>query len=72
MVGFVLGGSELLVMLVMALGLALFVGNLGALTRPRRQARPGELRKAPRGRSLGMAGVGLLVFVWGLASLVSR
>jgi hypothetical protein len=68
----VLGGSELLVMIVMALGLALCVGSLGALTRPRREARPGELRKAPRGRSLAMAAMGLLVFVWGLASLLSR
>jgi hypothetical protein len=68
----VFGGSELLVMIVMALGLALCVGNLGALTRPRRQRRPGELKRAPRGRSLGMAALGLLVFVWGLASLLSR
>ncbi len=67
-----LGGANLLVMLVMALGLALCVGNLAALTRPRRALRPGELRRAPRRRSLAMASVGLLVFVWGLASLTSR
>ncbi len=67
-----LGGANLLVMLVMALGLALCVGNLAALSRPRRGRRPGELAKAPRRRSLGMAAVGLLVFVWGLASLSSR
>jgi uncharacterized membrane protein YidH (DUF202 family) len=68
----VLGGSELLVMIVMALGLALLVGNVAALTRPRRQIRPGELRKAPRGRSLAMAAVGLIVFLWGLASLLNK
>jgi hypothetical protein len=68
----VFGGPNLLVMLVMALGLALCVGNLAALSRPRRAARPGELAKAPRKRSLGMAAVGLLVFVWGLASLSRR
>jgi hypothetical protein len=68
----VLGGGELLVMLTMALGLALCVGNLGALVKPRRQLRAGELRRAPRRRSLGMAAIGLLVFVWGLASLLNR
>ncbi len=66
-----LGGPNLLVLLVMALGLALCVGNLAALSRPRRGVRPGELRQAPRGRSLAMAAVGLLVFLWGLASLTS-
>jgi hypothetical protein len=67
-----LGGSELLVMIVMALGLALCVGNVGALSRPRRVSKPGELPRAPKQRSLIMAAVGLLVFVWGLATLLSR
>jgi hypothetical protein len=67
-----IGGPDLLVLLVMALGAALFVGNVGALSRPRRARRPGELRQAPKGRSLLMAGCGLLVFVWGLASLLTN
>jgi hypothetical protein len=66
------GGPDLLVMLLMALGAALFVGNLGALTKPRRVRTAGELKRAPKGRSLLMAGCGLLVFVWGLASLLQN
>jgi hypothetical protein len=66
------GGPELLVLLVMALGAALCLGNLAALTRTRRVRRKGELVRAPRGRSLLMAACGLLVFVWGLATLLTN
>jgi hypothetical protein len=59
-------------MIVMALGLALCVGNIGALSRPRRVAKQGELQRAPRGRSLAMAAVGFIVFVWGLATLLTK
>jgi hypothetical protein len=67
-----LGGKELLVFIVMALGAAFAVGNLGALVKPRRQGRPGELKRAPRQRSLGMAALGILIFIWGLATLLTQ
>lgn len=64
-------GDQLLAYLVLALGGALAFGNVLALVRPPREARPGELARAPVGRSLVMAGVGLLATVWALASLLS-
>jgi hypothetical protein len=67
-----IGGADLLVMLLMALGAALCIGNLSALVNPRRVRKAGELKRAPRGRSLLMAGCGLLVFIWGLASLITK
>ncbi|MGH9222893.1 MAG: hypothetical protein ACRD2W_03620 [Acidimicrobiales bacterium] len=67
----VLLGDDLLPLLVLALGAALVVGNGLALVRPPRQARPGELSRAPVGRSLVMLVVGLLAAVWALASLIA-
>jgi hypothetical protein len=64
-------GEDLLPLLVLALGGALAVGNLLALVRAPRQARPGELTRAPLGRSLVMLGVGLVAAVWAVASLTS-
>jgi hypothetical protein len=64
-------GEDLLPFLVLALGAALLVGNVFALVRPPAQQRDGELRRAPTGRSLLMALVGLVAAVWALGTLVS-
>ncbi|MFP5317983.1 MAG: hypothetical protein ACLGI2_06765 [Acidimicrobiia bacterium] len=68
--GFFLG-DDLLPYLVLAIGGALAVGNGLALVRPRRDAKPGELTRAPVGRSVTMLVVGLIAAVWALASLTS-
>ena len=65
-------GEDLLPLLVLALGGALAVGNVLALVRPPRQTRPGELARAPVGRSLVMLAVGVVATVWAVASLTSR
>jgi hypothetical protein len=64
-------GDNLLPLLVLALGGALLVGNVMALVKPPSQAKEGELRRAPTGRSLLMALIGLVAAVWALGSLVS-
>ncbi len=64
-------GDDLLAWLTLALGGALFVGNVGALLRPRPEARDGELTRAPLARSLAMGAVGLVAALWALASLTS-
>lgn len=64
-------GEDLLAYLVLALGGALFVGNVLAVVRPPDRPREGELERAPTGRSLAMAGVGLLAALWALASLAT-
>ena len=64
-------GDNLLAWLVLALGGALLVGNVLALVRPPAEAGEGDLRRAPTGRSLVMAGIGLVAAVWALASLVA-
>lgn len=63
-------GHDLLVWLLLALGAALLVGNLLAVFRPPPQARRGDLRQAPVGRSLFMAGLGAIAAVWALATLL--
>lgn len=64
-------GDNLLAWLTLALGGALFVGNVLAVVKPP-QARRSEadLAKAPVVRSLVMAAVGLVAAVWAFASLV--
>lgn len=66
-----LGGPEILAWLVLALGAAMAVGSLGALLRPRREARSGDLDSAPLGRSVTMAAVGVVAAAWAAASLLS-
>jgi len=66
----VLLGDDLLAYLILALGAALFAGNLMALVKPP-PPKEGDLAKAPVGRSLLMGLVGLVAAVWALASLVS-
>lgn len=64
-------GDQLLPYLVLALGAAMFVGFGLAIVRPPEQRREGELERAPVGRSLTMAGVGLVAAIWALASLLA-
>lgn len=63
-------GEDLLTYLLLAFGGAMLVGNLLAIFRPppRMQA---EGAKAPVGRSLAMAGLGAVAFLWALASLLT-
>lgn len=63
-------GEDLLAWLMLALGGALAAGNILAIVRPPLEAKEGELEQAPIKRSLGMAAVGLVVAIWGLASLI--
>lgn len=66
-------GKDLIVWLLLALGGALFVGNVMAVVRPPEAARAdGDLERAPRIRSLAMAAIGFIVAVAAVAALVSR
>lgn len=65
-------GDDLLAYLALALGGALFAGNLLAIIRPPDQPQDdGALERAPVGRSLLYAGVGFVVAFWALATLVA-
>jgi hypothetical protein len=65
-------GADLLAWLVLALGGALFVGNLFAVVRPPERPRDeASLDRAPVARSLVYAGLGLVAAVWALATLVA-
>lgn len=64
-------GEDLLAYLVLALGAALFIGNLLAVVKPPDRPKEGELERAPVGRSVTMAVVGLVAAAWALASLVA-
>jgi len=66
-------GKDLIVWLLLALGGALFAGNVMALVRPpERQRAEGDLAEAPRARSITMAAVGFVVALAALAALVTR
>ena len=65
-------GDDLLAWLVLALGGALFVGNLLALLKPPPQPKAGELSRAPTGRTLLMALIGGIAALWAIGSLVSK
>lgn len=64
-------GEDLLAYLVLAIGGALFVGNLLALVRPPERPDEGDLARAPVGRSVFMAVLGLVAAIWALASLIA-
>jgi hypothetical protein len=65
-------GKDLLPYLVLAMGGALVAGNLAAIVKPPEAGRKeGDLEKAPVGRSVAMAGLGLVAAVWALASLLT-
>jgi hypothetical protein len=64
-------GDDLIVWLLLALGGALFVGNVLALLRPPPVRKDeGDLTVAPRSRSILMAGVGFVVVVAALGGLL--
>ena len=64
-------GDDLLAWLVLALGGALFVGNVAAIARPPAEPRDeGALERAPLVRSLLMGGLGLVAAIWALGSLI--
>lgn len=58
--------------LIMAAGAALLVANLWALLRPRLRPDAPPPRQPSRGRALVNSAIGLVVFVWGLASFLTR
>lgn len=66
--------DDVLLELLVAVGGALFVGNLMALIR-RRAGAPhrseSDLAEAPLGRTVVYLTIGLVVMVWGVASLVA-
>ena len=65
-------GDDLIVWLLLALGGALFVGNVMALVRPPEGPRDeGDLAEAPRARSIAMAVVGFVVAVAAFAALIT-
>lgn len=64
-------GDKLIVWLLLALGAALFVGNVLALLRPPQvRTHDDDLAAAPRSRSALMAGIGFLVAVAALGGLL--
>lgn len=63
-------GDDLLAWLVLALGGALLAGNVLALIRPPRAAKPGQLERPPLARTVTMMAVGAVATVWALASLI--
>lgn len=66
-------GKDLIVWLLLALGGALFVGNVMALVRPPESPHgDNDLARAPRSRSIAMAAIGFVVAVAALAALVTR
>lgn len=66
-------GEDIIVWLLLALGGALFIGNLMAVVRPPVvQRNEGELSEAPKARSLTMAAIGLIVAIAALAALLTR
>ncbi len=66
-------GKDLIVWLLLALGGALFIGNVMAVVRPPEAARAeGDLEQAPRIRSLTMAAIGFVVALAAVAALVTR
>ena len=64
-------GEDILAYLVLALGGALFVGNLLAVVRPPERPTGDDLAEAPVVRSIVMGGLGFVASVWAIASLVA-
>jgi hypothetical protein len=64
-------GEDLLQWLLLALGGALFAGNVMAIVRPPEQRDDDQLERAPVGRSLLYAALGLVAAVWALATLIA-
>ncbi|WP_419842397.1 hypothetical protein [Candidatus Poriferisodalis sp.] len=64
-------GDDLIPYLVLALGGALFVGNVAAMARPRRTTGSDAPTRAPVRRAAPLALIGLVAAVWALATLLS-
>lgn len=64
-------GEDLLPLLVLAMGAALVFGNGMALIRPPREAKEGELARAPLTRSVVMMAIGFVAAMWAVASLLA-
>ena len=62
--------KTLLGWLILALGGALFAGNILAIVKPPPTPKEGDLPRAPVSRSIFMALLGLVAAVWALASLL--
>ncbi len=66
-------GKDLIVWLLLALGGAMFAGNVMALVKPPETRRDDtDLEQAPRSRSITMAAIGLVVAIAALAALIVR
>ena len=63
--------KTLLGWLILALGGALFVGNLLAIVKPPPAPKEGDLSRAPLSRSIFMGVLGLIAAIWALATLLS-
>ncbi len=64
-------GEDLIQYLLLALGGALFVGNVVAIVRPPAEQQDDARERAPVVRSLVFAGLGLVAAIWALATLIA-
>tara|TARA_B110000014_G_scaffold230386_1_gene191835 strand:- start:263 stop:469 length:207 start_codon:yes stop_codon:yes gene_type:complete len=64
-------GENLLVLLALAFGGALAVGNFMALINTRGAPKDSDYEKPPLGRSVLMILIGLLVSIWAIGSLIA-
>ncbi|MEY4796275.1 MAG: hypothetical protein RLZZ105_701 [Actinomycetota bacterium] len=64
-------GEDILAWMIIALGGAMFAGNLAALVRPpKKRQDTSDLEKAPVLRSVVMATIGAIAALWALVSLL--
>ena len=64
-------GEDILAWMVIALGGAMFAGNVAALVRPPKNRRDAnDLTKAPVVRSVVMATIGAIAALWAFVSLL--
>lgn len=64
-------GPDLVPLLMLAFGGAMVAGNVAAMVRPRANPRKaGELTRAPWRRTVPFTLIGLVVGLWGLATLL--
>ena len=64
-------GENLLVLLALAFGGALAVGNFVALVNTRGAPKDSDYERPPLGRSIVMIIIGLTVSVWAIGSLIA-
>ena len=64
-------GEDILAWMIIALGGAMFAGNLASLVRPpKKRQDAADLEKAPVVRSVVMATIGAIAALWALVSLL--